>query len=73
MITDRNGKILAISLPTVDLFADPRQVIDPAADARKLKSVLPDLDEATVQARLSESTKQFVFLARRITPPSNWQ
>ncbi|MGA9869505.1 MAG: penicillin-binding protein 2 [Acetobacteraceae bacterium] len=68
MITDRNGKILAISLPTVDLFADPRQVIDPAADARKLKSVLPDLDEATVQARLSESTKQFVFLARRITP-----
>lgn len=68
MITDRNGQILAISLPTVDLFADPRQVIDPTADARKLKTALPDLDEATVQARLSESTKQFVFLARRITP-----
>jgi cell division protein FtsI (penicillin-binding protein 3) len=67
-ITDRNGKILAISLPTVDVFADPRQVIDPAADARKLKSVLPDLDEAVARARLSESTKQFVFLARRITP-----
>ncbi len=67
-ITDRNGQILAISLPTVDLFADPRQVIDPAADAHKLKSVLPDLDEAVVRARLSESTKQFVFLARRITP-----
>src|SRR5690348_14476257 len=29
-ITDRNGQILAISLPTVDLFADPRQVIDAA-------------------------------------------
>ncbi len=68
MITDRNGQILAISLPTVDLFADPRQVIDPTADARKLKAVLPEIDEAVVRARLSESTKQFVFLARRITP-----
>ncbi len=68
MITDRNGQILAISLPTVDLFADPRQVIDPAADAAKLKTVLSDLDENLVARRLSESTKQFVFLARRITP-----
>ncbi|MBV9117419.1 MAG: penicillin-binding protein 2 [Acetobacteraceae bacterium] len=67
-ITDRNGQILAISLPTVDLFADPRQVIDAAADAHKLKAVLPDIDEDVVRARLSESTKQFVFLARRITP-----
>ncbi len=67
-ITDRNGQILAISLPTVDLFADPRQVIDPVADAHKLKAVLPDVDEDVVRARLSESTKQFVFLARRITP-----
>ncbi len=67
-ITDRNGQILAISLPTVDLFADPRQVIDPVADAHRLKSVLPDIDEAVARARLSESTKQFVFLARRITP-----
>ncbi len=67
-ITDRNGQILAISLPTVDLFADPRQVIDPASDAHKLKSVLPEVDEAVARARLSESTKQFVFLARRITP-----
>ncbi len=68
MITDRNGQILAISLPTVALFADPRQVIDPAADAHKLKQALPSLDEDMVRQRLSESTKQFVFLARRITP-----
>lgn len=68
MITDRNGQILAISLPTVAVFADPRQIIDPADAARKLKSVLPRLDEAAVQARLSESTKQFVWLERQITP-----
>ena len=39
MITDRNGQILAISLPTVAVFADPRQIIDPAEAAHKLKQV----------------------------------
>ncbi len=68
MITDRNGQILAISLPTVAMFADPRQMIDPADAAQKLKSVLPRLDEAEAQARLSQSNKQFVWLERQITP-----
>ena len=44
MITDRNGQILAISLPTVAVFADPRQIIDPADAAHKLKQVLPRMD-----------------------------
>jgi cell division protein FtsI (penicillin-binding protein 3) len=68
MITDRNGQILAISLPTAALFADPRQVVDPGAVAAKLKQVLPDLDEKLVRQRLNETGKQFVFLDRRITP-----
>jgi cell division protein FtsI (penicillin-binding protein 3) len=68
MITDRNGEILAVSLPTVSLFADPRQIIDPAAAAKKLKSVLPRLDEAMAIRRLSQSTKGFVYLERQITP-----
>ncbi len=68
MITDRNGEILAVSLPTVSLFADPRQIIDPAAAAKKLKSVLPRLDEAVAIRRLSQSTKGFVYLERQISP-----
>ena len=68
MITDRNGEILAVSLPTAALYADPREIADPADAAHKLVSVLPELDEATVRARLSESSKQFVYLARQITP-----
>ncbi len=68
MITDRNGQILAISLPTVAVFADPRQIIDPADAARKLKSVLPRLNEDEARARLSQSNKQFVWLERQITP-----
>ena len=55
MITDRNGQILAISLPTVAVFADPRQIIDPAEAAHRLKQVLPRLDEAAARERLSDS------------------
>ncbi len=68
MITDRNGQILAISLPTVALFADPRQIIDPADAAHRLKQVLPRLDEAAARTRLAEANKQFVYLERQITP-----
>ena len=69
MITDRNGQILAISLPTVALFADPRQIIDPADAAQKLKQVLPrlDLDDGDRSA-CPRPTKQFVYLERQITP-----
>jgi cell division protein FtsI (penicillin-binding protein 3) len=67
MITDRNGQTLAVSLPTDALFADPRQIIDPADAAHKMKQVLPRLDEDAARARLSQNGKQFVFIERQIT------
>ncbi len=66
-ITDRNGEVLAVSLPTAGLYANPKEMIDPADVARKLKAVLPRLDEEAVHARLA-SAKQFVYLTRQITP-----
>ncbi|MBV9250749.1 MAG: penicillin-binding protein 2 [Acetobacteraceae bacterium] len=68
MITDRNGQILAISLPTVSVFADPRQIIDADDAAKKLKKILPRMDEDLVHRRLSQTDKQFVYLERQITP-----
>ena len=67
MIVDRNGEILALSLPTAGLYANPQEMIDPADTADKLKRVLPQLDLAVLLERLS-SQKQFVYLARNITP-----
>jgi cell division protein FtsI (penicillin-binding protein 3) len=68
MITDRNGEVLALSLPTAAVIANPRALIDPADAAHKLKSVLPRIDEAQVAERLADQTKQFVYLARQVTP-----
>ena len=72
MITDRNGEIMAISLPTAGLYANPREMLDTAEAAHKLKLALPRLDEAMVAQRLA-SEKQFVYLARQITPHEQLQ
>jgi cell division protein FtsI (penicillin-binding protein 3) len=67
MITDRNGRPMAISLNTVSVFADPRQIIDPMDAVRKLRTILPRLDTEQALMRLA-SDKKFVYLERQITP-----
>ena len=65
-IVDRNGEILAISLPTASIYANPTEMIDVADAAAKLKRALPRLDADVIRARLG-SGKQFVYLARNVT------
>ena len=66
-ITDRNGTILAVSLPGAELFADPKQVTDPVDAAEKLGAMLPGLD-VTATAKKLGSGKSFVYLDRKLTP-----
>ncbi len=66
-ITDRNGQVLALSLATAGLYANPREMIDLNETTERLKKVLPRLDVETVRAKLG-SGKQFIYLARQITP-----
>jgi len=66
-ILDRNGALLATTLDSPSLYADPRQILDPAEAARALSTVLPQLNTAEVQAKLS-SGKSFVWLKRHLTP-----
>jgi len=68
IIADRNGEFLAVSLPTVALYANPKEMIDTAEAAHKLKQVLPKLDEAKAAERLANAEKQFVYLARQLNP-----
>lgn len=67
MILSRSGKILAVSLPAAALFADPRQITDPARDARRLHRVLPFLGVQLLTNRLSQTHYGFVYLDRFLT------
>jgi cell division protein FtsI (penicillin-binding protein 3) len=66
-IVDRNGQVLAISLPVAHVYANPEELIDPEEVTHKLKKILPDLDEEKTIAHLSQQ-KQFAYIARNITP-----
>ncbi len=66
-IVDRNGVLLATSLATASLYANPKLVLDPAEAAVKLARVLPDIDEKETASRLS-AERSFVWLRRNLTP-----
>lgn len=71
-IVDRNGNLLATSLATASLHADPKVVIDPKEAARKLISVLPELDYKELVEKLS-GDKRFVWIKRNLTPRQQYQ
>ncbi|MDW8445456.1 MAG: hypothetical protein RML45_15240 [Acetobacteraceae bacterium] len=66
-IVDRNGVVLAMSLPSAGLYANPREIIDPEETARRLAGVLPGLDPAALAPRLT-GERQFVWIRRHLTP-----
>src|SRR5690606_11427647 len=45
-ILDRNGLEMAVDIRVPSLFAEPRRIIDVEEAVQKLRTVLPDLDEA---------------------------
>ncbi|MBE7636679.1 penicillin-binding protein 2 [Sneathiella sp. P13V-1] len=66
-IYDRNGNLLAVTLDAVSLFADPRKIMDADEAAKKLTSVLTDLEPAALKAKLS-LRRNFVWVKRHLTP-----
>jgi cell division protein FtsI (penicillin-binding protein 3) len=70
-IVDRNGTVVATSLATASLFANPRRVLNPAEAARQIASVLPDADVKALTASLS-ADRGFTWLRRNLTPRQQW-
>ncbi|MEQ9813610.1 MAG: penicillin-binding protein 2 [Azospirillaceae bacterium] len=66
-LVDANGMLLATSLPTASVFADPEAVIDPDAAALRLASVLPDIEVGATRDLLA-SDRRFVWIERNLTP-----
>lgn len=71
-IVDRNGVLLASSLASPSLYADPEKIWDARETAQAIRSVFPELNERDLIDKLS-STKRFVWIKRRITPEQKQQ
>jgi len=65
-LVDRNGVLLATMLPSWILAGEPEKIWDPAQAAKRLATVVPDLDVATTERRLSSKAK-FVHLKPGLT------
>jgi cell division protein FtsI (penicillin-binding protein 3) len=66
-IVDRNGRLLATTLDSPSLYADPHQILDADEATRAITSVLPQLNPAELHAKLT-SGKSFAWIKRRLTP-----
>ena len=66
-IVDRNGILMATSLNTASLFANPRLVLDPEQAAIRLATALPGINVKIIEKKL-RSNRGFVWLKRHLTP-----
>ncbi|MDE0799621.1 MAG: penicillin-binding protein 2 [Rhodospirillaceae bacterium] len=66
-IVDRNGRTVATTLPTVNLYAEATKIIDADLAANALITALPGLNFEVIKRRL-ESNQKFVYLRRHLTP-----
>ncbi len=71
-ITDRNGTIIATSLPTSNLFAHPRKVKDKEKVAAKLSEYIPDMLYEDILALLERNTN-FVYIKRNLSLAQKYQ
>ena len=71
-IVDRNGTVLATSIRSWSIYADPTIVGDPARTARILKHIFPSLNERALTVKLSQNTR-FVWVRRQASPAAYQQ
>ncbi len=67
MITDRHGEPLAISTPVESVWASPRDVEATAQQIKQLAQIM-GMDAGEVKSRLSDSSRDFVYLKRQLPP-----
>ena len=66
-IVDRNGELITTNFPMLDLFVEPKHVVDAERSAKALVKILPKLKYEDVIAKM-KSKKNFVYIMRQITP-----
>jgi len=71
-IVDRNGVLLATSLPSFSLYADPAKIWDAEETATAIRTIFPQLNQEELVDKLA-STRRFVWIKRRMTPEQKEQ
>ena len=66
-ILDRNGRVLATSLPAFMLYVDPAEIMNPYEATAKLEDILPHLSEEEIFSRITRKGR-FVELSWRVSP-----
>ena len=66
-ITDRNGNILATSIPAWSVFVDPKEVLEPNKSANILHKLMPEKDLDTLIKKLN-SNKRYEEIDRISSP-----
>ena len=71
-IVDRNGVLLATSLPSADLYVDAEKIKNPETIAAALSQTLPDLKYKPMLSKL-KSKKNFIYIKRGLTPKEQYE
>jgi len=66
-IVDRNGVVLATSVPVMSAFVNPHLLLDPPEAARKIVAVLPEFKYEDMKEKL-EADKSFLWIKRGLSP-----
>lgn len=66
-IVDRNGLLIATTLQTQSLYANPQDISDPDVTAKRIVKIFPDLNEQEIAHHLKQEN-EFVWIKRNLTP-----
>jgi cell division protein FtsI (penicillin-binding protein 3) len=67
-LVDRNGVLLATTLPSYALVVEPARAWNPAETARRLAAMFPDIDADALSAKLQEKRGGLVYAKRGLSP-----
>lgn len=71
-IVDRNGLIIATTLKTASLYADPKMILNAKEATEKLAKLFKDIPKSSIEEKLT-SEKRFVWIKRHLTPREQFQ